>query len=282
MRLDLPLDGTPSSRFLVWVLGGLTGLAVLALALAGMAQARIGELARHPTVLTVALPPLEPGRPPPGDTGRILELLRHTDGVAYAAVVPEPEVSRLVEPWLGEGQRPPLPRLIDITVLGGVEVDAAAMERRIREVAPAASLGETGRGAGGLAGLRRLRGLAAAGGLALLAVCAAAVAWLTRLSLDLHGRTIELLRAMGAGERYVARQYELHALKAALQGGMGGLCVALLPLVAIRWLPAPDLGALGELGAGTWLALAAVPPLVAILAALAARLAALRGLARIR
>ena len=38
LELDLPLADTPASRFLAWIAAGLVGLAVLALALAAMAD----------------------------------------------------------------------------------------------------------------------------------------------------------------------------------------------------------------------------------------------------
>src|SRR4051794_5931017 len=47
--LDLPLAGTPSSRFLTWTLAGLVGAAVLAFAVAAGADValRRGAAARH-------------------------------------------------------------------------------------------------------------------------------------------------------------------------------------------------------------------------------------------
>ncbi|MDX6750309.1 hypothetical protein SH611_10875 [Geminicoccaceae bacterium 1502E] len=280
VALDLPLEGTPSSRFLAGLLACLTGLCVLALAIAAGAQARLGELARYPAMVSVALPPLEPGMPPSGEQETILGLLRHMPGIAFAAPVPESEVARLVEPWLGrqEGAPLPLPRLIDVTLVGGVEIAPAAIERALQEAVPGISVGATGTGGRGLASARMLRDVAAAAGLVLLAGYAAATAWLTRLSLDLHARTIELLRMMGAGERYVTSQYETHALKAALQGGLAGLSGAFLPLLAFQYMPGLAGGTAAPLGEGAWLLLASVPLAGTMLATLSARLAARRGL----
>lgn len=283
MSRDLPLEGTPSTRFLLWVQACLVGLCVLALALAAMGQARVSDLARHPAILTVALPPPEPGAPEDGAAGRVLALLREVPGVAFAAPVPEAEVARLVEPWIGRHDGPPLPlpRLIDVTMLGGVAVDRAAMELRLQEAVPEVSLAQSGRAGGGIAASRLLRDIAAAAALLLLAACGVATAWLTRLSLDLHAGTIELLRLMGAAERYVTRQYERHALATALQGGLAGLCAALVPLLALQHVPGLAALAVAPMGEGAWLALAAVPLAGALLATLAARAAARHGLRRL-
>src|SRR4051795_7568811 len=54
--LDLPLAGTPSSRFLTWTLAGLVGVAVLAFAVAAGADVALRRCAEEPRLVTVALP----------------------------------------------------------------------------------------------------------------------------------------------------------------------------------------------------------------------------------
>ena len=54
----------------------------------------------------------------------------------------------------------------------------------------------------------------------------------TRMSLDLHEETVDLLRLMGAGDDYVGRQFEQHALSNALRGGLLGFTAAIVTVGA--------------------------------------------------
>ena len=56
----------------------------------------------------------------------------------------------------------------------------------------------------------------------------------TRMSLDLHQETVDLLRLMGAGDAYVGRQFEQHALSNALRGGLLGFTAAVADPGALR------------------------------------------------
>ena len=54
------------------------------------------------------------------------------------------------------------------------------------------------------------------------------VVLVTRMSLDLHQETVDLLRLMGAADHYVGRQFEQHALSNALRGGLFGFTAAIM------------------------------------------------------
>ena len=54
------------------------------------------------------------------------------------------------------------------------------------------------------------------------------------MSLDLHEETVDLLRLMGAGDDYVGRQFEQHALSNALRGGLLGFTAAIATLAGLR------------------------------------------------
>jgi hypothetical protein len=55
-ELDLPLADAPAGRFLTWTMAALTGLAVLAFALAAAADVALERSAFEPRLVTVALP----------------------------------------------------------------------------------------------------------------------------------------------------------------------------------------------------------------------------------
>ncbi|HMR29990.1 MAG TPA: hypothetical protein PKA13_03625 [Geminicoccaceae bacterium] len=285
-RRDLPLARTPASRFMTWITGALIYLAILAFALAAVADGRISSVSREPRMLTVSLPPAQEGEAGADETSRILALLRSLPGVASAQPVSAEEMVELVEPWLGGLQdlgRLPLPRIIDVIYNQGVEPSATEVSAALATVArdaavdvvPTRSLEVT----------RTARVLRMAGvvlGVLLLVAGIAVVAVVTRLSLDQHDETVELLRMMGAADSYVARQFEQHALASGLRGAVAGFLLAALTLVGTAW----GLGHLDmptqELRAIDWVLLACVPVVGVLLATLTARVSANTGLARLR
>jgi cell division transport system permease protein len=287
--LDLPLAGTPASRFLTWALAALVGASVLAFAIAAGANATVRQLTSEPRLVTAALPAAPAGMAGELETVQVLALLKTTPGVAFAAVVAPAELEELIEPWLGtrEGQPPlPMPRLIDVGFDPGLEPDLARLEESLRAIVPEARIEDTAPGpAPGELAARTARLLAGSAALALLAAILVVVAVVTRLSLDLHAETVDLLRLMGAADRYVARQFEQHALASGLRGalvGFGAGLVLVLGFILLAGL-APSLG-LPPLPLRTvdWVLLASLPVLGALLTMLAARLAAGYGLARMR
>lgn len=287
-ELDLPLEDTPASRFLAWLIGGLTYLAVLACAVAVLAQAAVERAAERPRLVTVALPAADEPAEGERELAAVRALLEEWPGVAWTSLVSKEELDQLVEPWLGKGSAEAaleLPRLLDVRFQPGQVPDLPELTRRVRELVPGAAVDETGPGRGALDELaQRLRWLGGGAGLLVLALLVVGVVILTRSSLDLHDQTVDLLRLLGAPDRYVARQFEQHALSSALRGGSIGFAAALMTVLGLVHVPA----LLGvrlvtvEPRPLDWILLAMVPVLAALLIALAARLTAVHGLARLR
>ncbi len=299
--LDLPLETTAFGRFLLWLTAGLVFLCVLAFAVAAIADAQLTALRQEPRIVTVALPP----NPEPAAARRevddVLAHVRALSGVAYASLIDEAAFGALVDELLVDdttedaadratgglfGARMPLPRLIDIAFNPGAAIDLTALDQAISELVPGATLGDSGqieRSRERLAVL--FRGVAGSFGLLLLAVIVIVVVWLTRAGLEAHRQTIDLLRQMGAGDRYLARQFEQHALAKALRGALLGFVVAISLVIVVIYAPTL-IGSLPlathELAPVHWVLLAMVPVVAALLATLVARLTAHHGLARLR
>jgi len=293
LELDLPLEGTPISRFIFWLTAGLVYLAVITFTIAALADVQLRAFARQPHIVTVALPPNPDAAAGRVEVQAILTHVRELPGVAYASLVDEAEIDGLVEPWLGTASRLdagleggvglPLPRLVDIAYNPGAEVDIAALDAALEAIVEGATVGDAGllqRSQERLA--RTFRTAGAAVGLALLTLLLVAVGWLTRLGLEQHGETVDLLRQMGAKDGYLARQLEHHALIKGLRGALCGFTAAVATTTAALQLPrllgqAPLIP--GELAPLHWVLLAIVPVATALAIALAARLTAHFGLA---
>ncbi|MEI7607361.1 MAG: hypothetical protein WCJ64_08240 [Rhodospirillaceae bacterium] len=288
-RLDLPLAEDSTGRFLVWIMAVMIYLAIVALAgsmvLAGMAGRWESGLTGR---LTVQIAPLPDQAVPPlaQRTEVTLALLRSTPGVVRAEPVGAAAAHKLLEPWLGNALLDdlPLPALIDVEVGPAAGLDAPALAEKLSASVAGARLDNH---AAWLADLRILAHTAQMVALAVIVLvggaAVASVVFAVRTGLAIHSPVVELLHIMGATDAYVARQFQTHVAGLALRGGVVGLGLAALTLLALR-LAAGDtpVGLMPDmtLGPREWLALAAVPLVVAALAVITARWTVLRVLTR--
>ena len=289
-RTDLPLDRDPSGRFLPWLIALMVYLAALALVCA-MAMGKMVERwdSGLSGSITVQVPPPETSAPGAQEAVivKVVELLLDTKGVHSAEVLEADEIATLLEPWLGAGAaygELPLPTLISVGVDPAAAPDYSDLARRLARVAPGALLDDHQSWLGQLLDLARTIELVAA--LIVFLVGASAVAMVvfaTRMGLAIHGRVIELLHLIGALDSYVAREFETHALKLALRGGVFGLLLAIATVALVAHLferlesvLLPEL----TLSPVEWAALAALPLAISVVAMLTARFTVLGNLGR--
>lgn len=294
MRLssrDVPLDRDASGPFLPWIVAVLVYLASIAVAAALL----VGQVTDHwqddlSGGLTVQVPP-----PAPADAGRVygeridrlVGLLREWPGVASVRPLAPEEVSALLEPWLGKAgvsEDLPVPSLIAVELAAGAPPDLDALTAELREVAPGVLVDDHQRWLGDLLALGRSIKIGALVVVLLIIFSAVtAVIFLTRTGLAIHQKVISLLHVIGAHDAYIAQQFQLHALRLGMLGGLVGLGFAAATILSIgAWLRAteneilPDL----SLSLGSWSLLLLLPPATALVAMLTARLTVLRSLAR--
>lgn len=288
LELDLPLAGTAASRFLQWIVVGLTLLAVCAFAVGVAGDAAVREAARRPAMVTLAIA-ISADRAAEAEQ-RLLQFLRARPGVLYAEPVPESELAGLSDPQPAAGHEPQgglllLPRLIDVALRPAAIADLGRFEAELRELVPEVTVGAASPPTVTHAIGRIARAVGIGLGVAVLAVAGVTTILVTRNSLDRHEETVDLLRLMGASDRYVARQFELHALTTALRGAALGFAAGVLAFLAVVELARRFGGGIGQevaLRPVHWVLLATVPVVMVLLVTLSARTAAFRGLARLR
>ena len=211
---------------------------------------------------------------------------RAAPGVIRAVPVPEAELRKTLEQWLGpvaagEGADLPLPALIDVELAPGA--DPAAVAASVSRAVPSAQfVADQSRLTPMLTTLTALT-LIAGLLVALIALAtAAAVVLATRGALDTHRGTIEVMHGIGATDLQVTRLFQRKIAIDALIGGTAGAVVAALVLLLVA---GGQFDALGDWTEGSLLRgldlvlLASLPLLAAILATVVARatvLAALR------
>ena len=286
-RFDLPLQQSAASRFLPWTIGGLLYLAVVAFAVAGVADEALRLYGLRTKLVTVSLPSIEDAGRGEREMAAAIEMLNGTRGVLAAVPVPPEELEALVEPWLGTAKANvdlPLPRLIDVTLDPQAKPDLPALQARLGAVIQGATIG--------IEALSRdraerlalfFRAWSRGVGIAALLGMLGFVGLITLASLRMNSESVELLRFLGAPDRYLARQFERHALLSSLQGGLIGFALALLTVIGLLYSSRQmDLAEAIELGLRPldWLLLACMPAIIALLAMGVARITAHWGLAR--
>jgi len=286
-RYDLPLGGDLSGRFLPWVVA----LTVYLSAMGGAGMIALGDALRDWTGSLAGTLTLQV----PADTSAArmdmtVAVLRQTRGVVMAQPLDKAEAARLLEPWLGQAvpiDLLPLPLLVDIRVDPNAAIDYTGLLQRLHSVVPEARLDDH------RLWLARLRSFAVRVQTVLAAVVAVVIV-LTLLSvvfvvstgLAIHRQVVELLHLLGAADAYVARQFQLHALRLGLAGGAIGAAAALVTLVALATAVAalalpPELGVLGLADWRVWLLLILVVIGAGVAAMVTARATVLRRLARL-
>jgi cell division transport system permease protein len=286
-RFDLPLRQTAASRFLPWTIGGLLYLAVVALAVAAIADEALRLYGLRAELVTVSLPSVNDASRGERHVAEAIDILRKTPGVRSVVPVPPDEVAALVEPWLDDFKSAadlPLPRLIDVIIEPQAKPDLPALQKRLAGVVAGATVGVEALArdrAERLAAFLRAWG-SGAGIVALLGTLAL-VGLITWVSLRMNTDSVELLRCMGAPDRYLARQFERHALLSSAQGGLIGCALALLTVTGLlyssRRMQLAETVEL-QLPPLDWALLACVPVVAALLITAVARATALWGLAR--
>lgn len=212
----------------------------------------------------------------------LLLAVRSTPGVASAEAVPERDMRKTLERWLGPAaQSPdlPVPALINFEVRQGASL--GAIQQRARAIAPGARIVAHRESVAPLMQSLTLLQVVALGLVLLLSAAAgAAVVLAARGALDTHRFTIEVMHGIGATDLQVTHLFQRKiAIDAFIGSIAGGIAAALvLLLLAGGAAFAGELTGGATLGLGDLLVLALLPLLLTALATWVARAAVLRAL----
>ena len=212
----------------------------------------------------------------------LLRAVRSAPGVVSADAVPEAEMRRTLQRWLGPGAASdelPVPALINFDLRPGA--DLAAIQSRITAVSPDARVAahrETVRPL--LNSLRLLQWVALGLVLLLSAAAAAAVVLAARGALDTNRSTIDVMHGVGATDLQVTHLFQLRIAIDALTGSLIGATAAavVLLLLATGAAFAGQLTGGATLGLTDFVILALLPLALTMLATWVARAAVLAAL----
>lgn len=296
-RPDIPLDQDSTARFLPWLIAFMVFLASLALASLLVVESLVERWDRGLRAeVTVQIPP-------PDGTGSdaelagqrqerleaVLAVLATTSGVQDAQVLSQDAVAQLVEPWLGSDREEIqvfLPSLLAVRIDPAVEPDVPALQLALDQAVEGTQVDDHQRWLGALVRLARSVELGALLVLALVAMAGTAtVVFVTRASLAIHRPVIELLHLMGAEDRYIAKQFQGHALSFSLRGGLVGFAAAAAVLGLFGYVGGQvESGLLPrvELSILDWVIVAVVLLVTCMIAMLTARFTVIRTLGKLQ
>ena len=207
-------------------------------------------------------------------------------GVTNVEPVPEAEMRRTLEKWVGAGglgEALPVPAIIHLDLRPGA--DAAGIGAALTRALPGARfIAEQATVQPLLGSLRALRWLAVAMVLLMAAATSAAVVLAARGALDTHRQTIEIMHGIGATDQQVALLFQRKIALDAMVGALAGGAIAALALLLVGGgglALASDLTGGPPLHLADLVALTLLPVAAVLLATLVARFAVLSALHKV-
>jgi cell division transport system permease protein len=221
-----------SGRALVAVVAIMTFLASITTGAVLLVSASAAEWQSEvASEITIQVRPLA-GRDLDRDAVAATEAVRAHPGIVEVRPFTKEESAKLLEPWLGSGlsfDDLPVPRVIVARLTPGTALDLAALQARVKQAAPTASVDDH------RAWIERMRSMTGAtvfAGIGILALVIVAtiisVSFATRGAMAANRPIVEVLHFVGAGDRYIANRFLRHFLRLGLQGGVIGCGVAML------------------------------------------------------
>ncbi|MBQ8436414.1 MAG: hypothetical protein IJX20_02055, partial [Alphaproteobacteria bacterium] len=215
---ELPLEADNSGVFLRVMIS--IAVFIFAITLAGVLSINAMLQNWNRSILgsfTVQIMPINDSNPAKVLTETIknqnmaIEFLQQHNAIEKVTPLSDEQLEQLIQPWLGDGidvAKLPLPRILDVKISAGAEIDYNKLSEDLAALTPYASLDNH------KLWLNKL--IHFADGLKMLAltilalvilVNSGAIFYSTQSSLGLHRNIIEILHLMGAKDTYIAQQY---------------------------------------------------------------------------
>lgn len=169
------------------------------------------------------------------DLPKAVAAARAIPGVRSVSEVPQSEMRRTLEQWLGEAAKSPdlpIPAMatVDIARAG----DASAVAKAVRVAVPGASFSaESAELKPLLRSIRALQWVALSLVALMAAATAAAIVLAARGALDTHRATVEIMHGIGATDRQVTKLFERKIAIDAIAGALGASAASAIVLLVI-------------------------------------------------
>lgn len=242
---DLPLDQGPASRLIPWVSGVMIYLITLLLTAVIMIKESVKEWDQYfSSRLTIEIPTIGQDFEIEEKKNQLIEkvvtLLDKKIPLVSYKIVESERIQSLLEPWLGQGniiEELPIPLLIDVKTLPHQQIDFESLTKEIEELAPGTTIEDHEQWRHLLMHLVKSLTFLGYGltGIIIIALLSI-LTFVTTTELKIHHKIIEILQVVGASNKYIAKQFQSHALWIGLQGmviGVGLLTITFLAIIAV-------------------------------------------------
>jgi cell division transport system permease protein len=190
--------------------------------------------------LTVEIPATDDAGIRSKAINEVANVMQSMEPVASVNIIPDQDIARLLEPWLGAdivGNTIDLPALIDIKLKPNTEVDIIAITKFLQQIRPGIQVEKHGQWRQVSSSLVEIIKSLAIGimlivGFAVLLT----VGMMTRSGLIVNREYIDTLRLIGAKSSYIAKQFQNQAFWVSLRGGLIGMILAFPAIYSAQWL----------------------------------------------
>ena len=282
-RADIPFSSDSSKFFIPWLSMFMVFIATLILSVAIVVYSSVQSWTDNISgSLTVQIPTYtEKGESREEkittDIEMALTLLRSSDGITGASLLSDDQVSTLMEPWIGQSNSMmelPLPKIIDVNVDSKNFPNIAQLKADLYEQVPEAILDSHRAALDELVlFFENMVNLIAFILILILITTAISVIYVTKSSLSVHEKVIELIHMMGASDFYITIQFAMRSFKLTLVGSLVGFILALPIMALFNYFLSQMNGSFvleSNLGILQWGLLACVPLLTSVLSFLTA------------
>lgn len=218
-----------------------------------------------------------------GELPAALAAARGAPGVRSAIAVPESEMRKTLERWLGNAASSrdlPIPVLVTLDL--GPSADPGAIDASVKARVPGSRMMSEGSELSPLLqSLRALQWVAVSLVLLMAVAMAAAIILAARAALDTHRSTIEIMHGIGATDSQITRLFERKIAVDAIAGAAGGAAAAAMVLLIIGASGAAlagELTASAPIEPGDLIVLALIPAAAVVVAVAVAHWTLLRAL----
>ncbi|MBX2806357.1 MAG: ABC transporter permease [Hyphomicrobiales bacterium] len=233
--------GSVTGRALIWVIAIMGFLfSLTAGAVYMIDDSRRAWLSDVSSEITVEVKPEGTRQEVDNLARQITDFLTGQNSVRDVQLLTEEQSAELIEPWLGQISaiaELPIPRLIAVQLDVNDPPDITSLRAVLRNKFPTAALDDH---RAWQQQIRRVTGSLALAGIAVMLLMAAATVGIivsaARSAIASNKEIVEVLNFVGAEEKFIARQFELHFLKVGIKAGVvgavgAGLVFFTLPII---------------------------------------------------
>ena len=282
-RTDIPFSSDSSKFVIPWLSMFMVFIATLILAIAIVVYSSVQSWTSNISgTLTVQIPThTEKGESREEQINKDIEmtltLLRSSEGITGATLLSDEQMATLMEPWLGQSDtinELPLPKIIDVNADPNNFPNIRRLKADLFDQVPEAQLDSHRAALSDLvAFFENMVHLIAFILLLILITTALSVIYVTKSSMSVHQKVIELIHMMGASDFYITIQFAMRSFKLTLLGSFIGFLLAIPIMVLFDYFLRQMSSSFvleSTLNPAQWLILLSIPLLTALLSFLTA------------